>query len=352
MRTSIKGAIPLTLALSLGVAAPFAVTSVAEPAQTVALASGCGADSSGSSDMSGPLGDLGELLPSLGGKKTADADVEVPGGDVSASGGGATLTQKQSGKLDEMVDSMSKKSTEDIADTGGKMVSVSPASKSGSSLMSAVAEVSEKKDAGSAINLTSSAAKSGVEVGRIATSAASNSGAVNAMVADVSALAVSIPRAAAGDPTVAPAIAQHSASLAGNGLGVTADVIRMYKASSELPQIKEVFGMVDPASENGKAVLAAMPKEARTPEIKTAMAATAKLGAALDALDFASMADLASSTLLGAAQGDVSCLASAPEKAAKSLASVGEAAKAIGGVDPGALGTVVQATSAGVAKAS
>lgn len=355
--------------LALGLTAT--TVHVVQPAsQSVAYADGCSATSTGGN---GGLSALTSLVPNMnaGGTNangtvqpsetttpnsadststdsTSTDDNSVDSG-TSPQGG---LTSEQNQQLTQMIGSMSTRTTERVTDKGSAVVKDSTASKSGNSLMSAVTEVATEKNLGGAMDVTLEGAKSGVEVARIAASAASDSGAVNSMVSDVSALAVAIPRASAGDPTAALPIAQHGASLAGNGLGIAADVIRMYKASESLPQIKEVFGIVDPNSQTGKAIFASLPKEAQTPEITSAMAATTAVGNALDALDFASMADLASAVLLGISQGNMSCLASAPQQVVKSLTSIGEAVKALSGTNPGAMGTVMQATTAGVAKAS
>ena len=112
-------------------------------------------------------------------------------------------------------------------------------------------------------------------------------------------------------------------------LAITADVVRMYEASADLPQIADVLDLLDPTTADGRQIFAAMPAESRTPEVKTAMTSLARFAKMLDSLDKQRIIGLAQGYAEMVARCDLAAMIQLPGLLVQTVAVTTEVATAI-----------------------
>ena len=259
---------------------------------------------------------------------------------ASASNGSSTDQVEQViGKFDQS--SLSDKSTK-----GSAAISAASSSSGGSNLYTSVAQaIQENGSPQSLVSVGRDGTKTAIAMARIASQV--DPSKISTIATSGTTIAASATRASAGDPTAIASIVQSSAQLGGTVLIQFADIMRMWQATSDIPQLKDLLTSTDPNGTMGKAILAKVPKEQRTKELISAMSAVAALGRALAAIDYASIASVSGTLAVGLANGNLTCLTKVPELMTTAFTSFAAAAKALTETNPGAVGNVIQNTALG-----
>jgi hypothetical protein len=117
---------------------------------------------------------------------------------------------------------------------------------------------------------------------------------------------------ATGNPDAARRVICGSGNAAAGSLSILSDVVRLYEASANLPQIAEVLNLLDPRTPEGAALFEKLPDVMRTPEAKAALISLSDVGRALNTIDKQQVIGLAKDWAEAAAKCDVSSLLALP----------------------------------------
>ncbi|GAA4011280.1 hypothetical protein GCM10022247_37050 [Allokutzneria multivorans] len=118
---------------------------------------------------------------------------------------------------------------------------------------------------------------------------------------------------ATGNPDAARRVICGAGSAAAGSLSILSDVVRLYEASANLPQIAQVLNLLDPRTPEGAKLFASLPEQVRTPQVKAALVALSELGRTLNKIDKHKVLALASDWAEAAARCDISSLLKLPE---------------------------------------
>ena len=118
---------------------------------------------------------------------------------------------------------------------------------------------------------------------------------------------------ATGNLDAARRVLCGSGSAAAGSLAILSDVVRLYEASANLPQIAQILNVLDPRTPEGAKLFASLPEFARTPQVKAALVALSDVGRTLNKIDKHKVIGLARDWAEAAARCDVSTILKLPE---------------------------------------
>ncbi|WP_086819911.1 hypothetical protein [Allokutzneria sp. NRRL B-24872] len=124
---------------------------------------------------------------------------------------------------------------------------------------------------------------------------------------------------ATGNPDAARRVICGAGSAAAGAVSILADVVRLYEASANLPQIAQVLNLLDPRTPEGAKLFASLPEQVRTPQVKAALVALSELGRTLNKIDKHKVLALAGDWAEAAARCDISSLLKLPELMARTF---------------------------------
>ncbi|MFB9904290.1 hypothetical protein [Allokutzneria oryzae] len=118
---------------------------------------------------------------------------------------------------------------------------------------------------------------------------------------------------ATGNLDAARRVLCGSGSAAAGSLSILSDVVRLYEASANLPQVAQVLNLLDPRTPEGAKLFASLPELARTPQVKAALVALSDIGRTLNKVDKHKVIALARDWAEAAARCDTSTVLKLPE---------------------------------------
>lgn len=170
--------------------------------------------------------------------------------------------------------------------------------------------------------------------------------------ADVTRVAAGITEASAaiaefqatGNPDAARRVLCGSGNAAAGSLSILSDVVRMYEASANLPQIAEVLNLLDPRTPQGAALFEQLPDFAKTEQTKAALISLSDIGRTLNTIDKQAVIGLANDWAEAAAKCDIRTLLELPSLMLRTFEMGREILGILGQSNLGDLGTILAPT--------